>query len=387
VGEAVTAHVLSINCGSSSLKLAIMRVDDAREEPIVRGEVERVGGDDARVRLMRDGAVVHERSESIGDHARALNVAFEALASIGAPPVDAVGHRLVHGGADHALPVRIDEALRRGLERLVPFAPVHLPAELRAIDAARVRFGDRKQVACFDTGFHRTMPDVAQRFALPRHFAEQGVRRYGFHGLSYESVVRSLGAATLGRAVIAHLGSGASMVAVRDGKSVDTTMGFTPASGLVMGTRVGDVDPGLVVFLIRQGYDARALDRLFTKEAGLLALSETTADMRELLQRRGDDPRAALAVDVFCWHARRWIGALTTAIGGLDTLVFTGGIGERAAPIRAQIARGLEHLGVRIDPERNEAAAPIVSPDGAACTVRIVQADEERMIARHTYAA
>ena len=267
----------------------------------------------------------------------------------------------------------------------MPFAPLHLPAELSAIAAARRHFGDVPQVACFDTAFHHTLPAVARRYALPSSLYDAGVRRYGFHGLSYESVVASLGAPTLGRAVIAHLGSGASMVAIRDGKSIDTTMGFTPAGGLVMGTRPGDLDPGLLVYLLEHaGYDARSLARLVDHEAGLLALSGSSADMQQLLATRATDARAALAVDVFCHHARKWIGALATTLGGLDTLVFTGGIGEHAPEVRAEICRGLEHLGVSLDAACNERSEAIVSASTSACVTRVARADEERVIARET---
>ena len=212
----------------------------------------------------------------------------------------------------------------------------------------------------------------------------EGLRRYGFHGLSYEYVVAEVGATALGRAVLAHLGNGASMAAVRDGRSVDTTMGFSPSGGLVMGTRLGDVDPGLLVHWLQQGHDAQALDDLVNRRSGLLGVSGTTADVRDLLALRQSDPRAALAIDVFTWSARKWVGALAAALGGLDTLVFTGGIGEHSPVVRAEIARGLEHLGVRLDEARNARSEAIVSADGAACTVRVVKTDEERMVARHT---
>jgi acetate kinase len=264
---------------------------------------------------------------------------------------------------------------------------LHLPAEIRAIEALRQRWPDCPQIACFDTVYHRTLSEVAQRYPIPQALHEAGIRRYGFHGLSYEYVVTAVGASQLGRAVIAHLGSGASMAAVADGRAVDTTMGFTPTAGLVMGTRTGDLDPGVLVYLAEQGYDARALGDLVNRQAGLLGVSGTTGDVRELLARREDDLRARLALDVFAWSARKWIGAMTATLGGLDTLVFCGGIGENAAPVRRQIASGLEHLGVHVDEERNAHAAhdAIISPDGQACVVRVVHTDEERMVARHAW--
>jgi acetate kinase len=238
-------------------------------------------------------------------------------------------------------------------------------------------------VACFDTAFHATLSDAARRYAIPERLHEAGIQKYGFHGLSYEYVVASLGASNLGRAVIAHLGNGCSMAAVRDGKSVDTTMGFTPSAGLVMGTRAGDVDPGLLLYLVDQGYDGLALDRVVNREGGLLGVSGTTADVRDLLARRGSDSRAALAIEVFAWSARKWVGAMAAALGGVDNLVFTGGIGEHAAPVRAAIAGGLGHLGVEIDAARNEANAPVISVSRARCTVHVVRTDEECIVARH----
>jgi acetate kinase len=347
-------HVLALNCGSSSLKYAVFDGEDV----VVRGAVDRIG------------------SGGAADHGVAVHAVFDELTARGVAQPDAVGHRLVHGGPDHLEPERVDAALLASLARAVPFAPLHLPAELRAIEAVRARFDDRPQVVCFDTAFHRTMPEVAQRFALPSSFFDAGLRRYGFHGLSYEYVVETMGAARLGRAVLAHLGNGASMAAVRDGRCLETTMGFTPTAGLVMGTRSGDLDPGLLIYLLEhRGYDARTLDRLVNHEAGLLALSGTTADMQTLLRRRAEpatDSRAALAVGVFCYHARKWIGALAAVLGGLDSLVFTGGIGEHAPEVRRQICRGLSHLGVQ------------GSGDDGPCRVHVLHTDEERMIARHT---
>jgi acetate kinase len=356
-------RVLSINCGSSSLKYATFDVESSDERQTARGTVERIG-------------------QAIPDQVAAIHTLLEDLERKGLMP-DVVGHRVVHGGAAHAAPTVVDDALLTELDGLVPFAPLHLPAEIRAIRAISEHWPNRPQVACFDTAFHRTLSDVAQRYAVPESVHAAVARRYGFHGLSYEYVVASVGARTLGRAVVAHLGSGASMAAIRDGKSVDTTMGFTPSGGLVMATRLGDVDPGLLLYLARHGYDARALDELVNEHAGLLGLSGTSADVRDLMARSGSDPRARLALDVFAWSARKWVGAMTAALGGIDTLVFTGGIGQHAAPVRADIARGLGYLGVHVDDDRNGRGDAIISPDGSPCLVRVVDTDEERMVARH----
>jgi acetate kinase len=358
-------RVLSINCGSSSLKHALFDVAAGGERQVARGSVDRIG-------------------PSPEDQAAAVGALLDELERRGDPLPEGVGHRLVHGGAEHSAPARVDGALLDSLRKLAPFAPLHLPAEIRAVEAVAKRWPDRPQVACFDTAFHRTLSPVAQRYALPEPEHAAGLRRYGFHGLSYEYVVAEVGATTLRRAVIAHLGNGASMAAVREGRSIDTTMGFSPTGGLVMGTRLGDVDPGLLVHWLEQGHDARALDDLVNRRSGMLGISGTTADVRDLLARRGTDPRAALAIDVFTWSARKWVGAMAAALGGVDTLVFTGGIGEHADAVRAEIACGLEHLGVCLDEARNARSEAIVSADGTACTVRVVKTDEERMVARHT---
>jgi acetate kinase len=356
-------RVLSVNCGSSSLKYALFEVEQAEERALSRGAVERIG-------------------EAIPDHGAAMRSVLDQLRSGGFGAPEVIGHRVVHGG-ERSEPARVDSALIESLTRLVPFAPLHLPAEIRAIEAVSELWPDRPQVASFDTAFHRTLPEEAQRYALPEKLYQRGVHRYGFHGLSYEYVVSTIGAGPLGRAVLAHLGSGASMVAVRDGRAIDTTMGFTPSGGLVMATRPGDLDPGLVVYLVEQGHDAPALADLFNHRSGLFALSGGTTDVRDLLAHQRTDPRAALALAVFAWSARRWIGAMSAAIGGLDTLVFTGGIGEHAAELRTAIASGLEYLGVSLDPSRNSRGEGVVSSDGASCRVLVVRTDEERMVARH----
>jgi acetate kinase len=271
------------------------------------------------------------------------------------------------------------------LRRLVAFAPLHMPSEIQGIEAVAARFPDLPQVACFDTAFHRRMPELAQHFPLPRFLWDEGVRRYGFHGLSYEYIVETLGTAARGRTIIAHLGNGASMAAVRDRQPLDTTMGFTPTGGFMMGTRSGDLDPGIMLYLINEKrYDARQLEQLVNHEAGLLGVSATSPDMKTLLEKRDSDPHAAQAVDLFCYQLRKHIGALTAVLGGLDTLVFTGGIGERAAPVRWDVCRGLEYLGIHLDPQRNAVHADPISAPHSSCTVRVIPTNEDLMIARHT---
>jgi acetate kinase len=279
----------------------------------------------------------------------------------------------------------VDAQLLAELRRLVAFAPLHLPSAIQGIEAAAARFPGLPQVACFDTAFHRRMPEVAQRFPLARDLWHEGIRRYGFHGLSYEYIVATLGAAAQGRLVIAHLGNGASLAAVLNGQPLDTTMGFTPTGGVMMGTRSGDLDPGVLIHLMRaKGYDAGQLDTLVNHQAGLLGVSGLSPDMKTLLDQRDREPHAAQAVELFCYQLRKHIGALTGALGGLDTLVFTGGIGERAAPVRWEVCRGLAYLGIDLDPQKNALHADVISTPESACTIRVIPTNEDLMTARHT---
>jgi acetate kinase len=363
--------VLTLNAGSSSLKFALFDPADSSRR-IATGKVDRIG-------------------EGARDHAQALGEVVGKLAPAGGfDHVAAVGHRVVHGGERLVRSTRVTPAVLGELRRLSPLDPDHMPAEIAIIEKLRELAPAVPQVACFDTAFHATMDRAARLLAIPRRYMTAGVRRYGFHGLSYtylmEELARVAGdVAARGRVVLAHLGSGASLAAMRDGRCVDTTMGFTPNSGVPMGTRAGDLDPGAIVHLLRtEGLDADALDVLLSRESGLLGVSETSADMRDLLEREASDPRASDAVALFCWQVRKAIGALAATIGGLDTLVFAGGIGENAAPVRARVAAGLEHLGVHFDVARNDAGGPVVSADASPCTVRVIHTDEEAIIARET---
>jgi acetate kinase len=300
----------------------------------------------------------------------------------------AVGHRVVHGGSRFSKPQRITAEMIAELHRLSPFDPEHLPLEIELIEAFRQRHPALPQVACFDTAFHRTMPRVATLLPIPRRYEAAGIRRYGFHGLSYEFLMTELArlgdpAATKGRVILAHLGNGASLAAVRNGKSIDTSMGFTPTAGLMMSTRSGDLDPGLVCYLARtEQMSATQFQEMVNHASGLLGVSETSSDMRDLLDRETQDVRGAEAVALFCYQARKWIGAFAAALGGLDTLVFAGGIGENAPPVRERICDGLGCLGIELDLERNAKNAPLISPDAGRVTVRVIRTDEELMIAR-----
>lgn len=384
-------RLLTINPGSSSLKTALYRLDAATETPELKAEVERIGLPGGRLRLT--GPRAETLDESPGDfmyHGAALGVLLGRLRSLELDrDLAAVGHRVVHGGDRYREPCWITAAVISTLRELAPIDPHHLPRTLAAIEAVERAYPAVPQVACFDTAFHNRMPRVARLYALPRRLAEEGVVRYGFHGLSYEYVMGELRAvdpeAADGRGVIAHLGNGASMAAVLGGVGVDTTMGFTPTGGLMMGTRSGDLDPGVLLHLLRsRGMGPGALEDLVNQEAGLLGVSETSADMRDLLEREAEDPRAAEAISLYCYNAKKFLGALAASLGGLDVLVFTGGIGEHSAPVRWRICEGLDFLGIRLDPLRNAAHAPIISLDDGPMSVRVMKTNEDLMIARHT---
>ena len=303
--------------------------------------------------------------------------------------VQAVGHRVVHG-MTHSEPERVTPELLDELHRITPYDPEHMPLEIELIEAFRQRHPTLPQVACFDTAFHRNMPRVASLLPIPRHYETAGVRRYGFHGLSYEFLIEELErlgdpAATKGRVILAHLGNGASLAAVRDGKSIDTSMGFTPTAGLVMSSRTGDLDPGLVSYLARtEQMNATQFQEMVNHKSGLLGVSEISSDLRDLLARELDDVRAAEAVALFCYQARKWIGSFAAALGGLDTLVFAGGIGENAPLVRSRICDQLGFLGIELNDERNAKNSPLISNDDGRVTVRVIRTDEELMIAKST---
>jgi acetate kinase len=386
-------RLLTINTGSSSLKAALYRMwEGAKETLELRAEASRIGDRGGGLRLAdARGETLDERQDGLPDHATALDALLSRLRDRGLDRDDfaAVGHRIVHGGDRYREPQRVAPEVLADLRALVPIDPNHLPQAIAAIEAVARAYPTVPQVVCFDTSFHSRMPRVARLYALPRALAEEGVVRYGFHGLSYEYVVGELRRvdreAADGRLVVAHLGNGASMAAIRGGVGLDTTMGFTSTGGLVMGTRSGDLDPSVPLFLLKErGLTPTEVSDLVNKQAGLLAVSETSADMQDLLEREAYDGRAAEAVALFCYQAKKFLGALVAALGGLDALVFTGGIGEHAAPVRERVCESLEFLGIRLDPDRNAAHAPVISSDAAAVTVRVLPTDEDLMVARHT---
>ncbi|MGZ4867015.1 MAG: acetate/propionate family kinase [Candidatus Angelobacter sp.] len=378
--------ILSLNGGSSSLKFGVFRMSDAADERIFSGAVEAIGEAAGKAWLRAGDEVRSEESGTFPDHTAAIKTMFAALHKQGVEKLAAAGHRIVHGGPTFTAPQLIDERLKDALKELIPFAPLHLPIQVAMIEAVAAHFPDLPQVACFDTAFHSRMPEVARRLALPRELWEQGIKRYGFHGLSYEYVVGKLGPELGRRAIIAHLGNGASMVALKDCVPMDTSMGLTPTGGFMMGTRSGDLDPGVLIHLIKAGYSADQLERLLDHQAGLLGVSGQSSDMKALLQKSQTDPAAAMAVEMFAYQVRKFIGAFAAVLNGLDTLVFTGGIGERAAVVRAKICSGLEYLGIALDTSANGRDAEVISLPASQCTVRVIETDEDLMIARHTLA-
>ncbi len=389
----VMRAVLVLNAGSSSLKFALFPIDpQLAESPAISGQIEGIGASPELIVKTSDGARFREPLETSGgqsaQHQGALDHLFGWL-SVHSPELEivAAGHRVVHGGELYSAPVRLDEAVLEALDAFVPLAPLHQPHNLRAVRAVAKLMPQIPQVACFDTAFHRTQPAVAQAFALPRALSAEGVKRYGFHGLSYDYVARQLplviGERATGSVVIAHLGNGASMCALRDGKSVASTMGFTAVEGLMMGTRTGSLDPGVVLYLMeRKGMDAKALTNLLYKESGLLGVSGISQDMRTLLT--SDAPEAHEAVELFCYRIARELGSLAAAAGGLDALIFTGGIGEHAAPVRARVAELSAWFGLKIDPTLNAGHATRIDTPDSQVAVAVVPTNEEGMIARYS---
>jgi len=382
-----------LNAGSSSLKFSVFGVGETLTLN-VRGQVEGIGTAPRFVAKDPSGAVVAEQSwggSDAIDHAGAVEHLFSYLATdLKRGRLLAVGHRVVHGGTRYGAPVRVDAAVIDALAELVPLAPLHQPHNLTPIRAIAARMPALPQVACFDTAFHHDQPPLAQAFALPPEITGQGVRRYGFHGLSYEYVAGAMRTldmrAAAGRVVVAHLGNGASMCAMADGRSVASTMGFTALDGLVMGTRSGTIDPGVMIWLMDQmGMGPRDLERLLYHRSGLLGVSGISSDMRTLLA--SGEPRAKLAIELFCYRAGRELGSLAAALGGLDALVFTGGIGEHAAPIRAAIVRGACWLGLALDADANAAGKRRITSDTSRVPAYVVPTDEELMIARHVRSA
>lgn len=380
--------ILTINGGSSSIKFALFDAGNSLRR-IVHGSIERIGLPKTELQVQGlDQKDNYLHPVSAPDHQAAVEVLMDWIAARGDQAIAAVGHRVVHGGPKYSAPERITDQMIAELRRLSPFDPNHLPEEVLLTEAFHRRFPDLPQVACFDTEFHHDLPRVAQLLPIPRRYEAQGVRRYGFHGLSYAFLMQELArlgepAATTGRVILAHLGNGASLAAVRNSKPVDTSMGFTPTAGVPMSTRSGDLDPGLVWYLSRsENMDAQQFNEMVNFQSGLLGMSETSSDMRDLLACEADDVRAADAVALFCYQIRKTIGAYAAALGGLDTLVFAGGIGENAPVVRARICENLAFLGIEIEEKHNAENAAVISATTSRVTVRVMHTDEELTIAR-----
>jgi len=378
--------VLALNSGSSSLKFGVFVEELGQVSALYRGSIDGIGAREGHLQIRSaDGAIVAAESHQSETQAHAIRSLGSALPRLQLPPLAAIGHRIVHGGPSLREHQRVTPDVLQQLAAAAPFAPLHVPIALALIHETQRQFGQVLQFACFDTAFHRTMPEAAARFPLPEQFWSAGIRRYGFHGLSCESIVHRLATQLRPRTLIAHLGNGASITAVADGRSVDTSMGLTPTGGILMGTRTGDLDPGVLLHLLRTAQlNADQLEQLLDKHSGLLALSGLSSDMRELHQAT-DNPHAQLAIEMFARAARKTIGAYAALLGGLDLLVFSGGIGEHDSLVRSKICSGLEFLGLFLDPAANANHAATISRSDSPVLARIVPADEEIQIARHAF--
>ena len=382
------APILVVNTGSSSLKLGLFCAAEGDERLLLDALAEGIGGTDGRLTVRAGGKVIGSESLKAASQTEALHLAAPWLAKAESATPVAIGHRVVHGGPNLTTHQRITPKLTRELRACVHFAPLHIPVALELMAATESAYRGVPQFACFDTAFHRTMPEVATRFALPRELFEQGIRRYGFHGLSYESIVFQLGSELPPRTVAAHLGSGAGLAAILEGKSVDTSMGLTPTGGIPMATRSGDLDPGVLLYLLQaQGATAESLERMLNHDAGLKALSGGTADMRALeAASAAGDAAAAMAIAILCRAIAKTVAAYAAVLGGLELLVFAGGIGEHSERVRREVCAQLAFLGVALDEERNRAGTAILSAADSKVQVRVVASEEDRQIARHTRA-
>jgi acetate kinase len=386
--SAATSKILTLNAGSSSIKFAMFE-HEAGLARLISGEIERIGTDQSALTMKNATGWREMQSVKAANSAEAVKHILQAVrVQGGVQEISVVGHRLVHGGPQHFKPEMVTVKLLGDLRRLAELDPDHLPREIKLITAVAQLEPHWRQVVCFDTAFHEHMPLVAQWLAIPRRYYSQGVRRYGFHGLSYSYLIQQLARlagpnAAQGRVVLAHLGSGSSLAAVHGGKSIDTTMGFTPASGVPMGTRSGDLDPGIVDYLARcENMTPAQFQQMVNRESGLLGVSEISADMRDLMAREASDARAAEAVDLYCYGVHKAIGALAAAMNGIDTLVFSGGIGENAPKIRHRICKGLQFIGVVLDDALNNQSAQTISAADASVAVWVIPTDEEQVIAQ-----
>jgi acetate kinase len=381
-------YILTINGGSSSIKFSLYKI----EEPLkllFNGQVENIGS--LKSKLSSYNSITQQKNNlaiKASNHDEAANHLIDWLEKQeGFNSIKAIGHRIVHG-MNHTEPAIISSELLNELKKISAFDPEHLPEEIKLIEVFSKRYPSLKQVACFDTSFHTSMPMVAKLLSIPRRYYEKGIHRYGFHGLSYSFLMEELNLLAgseiaNGKIILAHLGSGASLAAVKDGKSIDTTMGFTPASGLMMSTRTGDLDPGVAWYLMKfEKLSPKEFNHLINHESGLLGISETNSDMRELINTEETDHRAAEAIELFCYQTKKWIGSYAAVLNGLDTLVFSGGIGEHSPEVRSKICDGLEFLGIELCEIKNMNNQAVISTEKSKVTVRVIATNEEVMIAR-----
>lgn len=380
-------RILTINGGSSSIKFALFEAGSFKR--ILEGKIERIGLACATMEVKDlDQSDNFSRPVTAPDHAAAVKELMDWLEKSGKlETLAAVGHRVVHGGPKYFKPQKITQKMVEDLQGLSAFDPEHLPEEILLTEAFHTRFPDLPQVACFDTAFHNEMPRVAKILPIPRRYEAHGVRRYGFHGLSYEYLMGELSRLApekaQGRIILAHLGNGASLAAVQGGKSIDTSMSFTPAAGIPMSTRSGDLDPGLVWYLENtEGLNPKQFNKMVNFESGLLGISETSPDMQDLLKAEKNDVRAAEAVTYFCYQVKKWMGAYAAALGGVETVVFSGGIGENAPAVRSRICEGLKFLGIELDEKQNVSNAKVISTQSSRVAVRVIRTDEELVIAK-----
>jgi acetate kinase len=386
--------LLALNSGSSSLKFGLFLAERGEVRPVYRGAVEGIGTSAGKLWMRSaEGKDVYRGDHAISQQSEAIELLVGKLRAHSAPPLAAIGHRVVHGGPALREHQRITPEVLLQLESAAHFAPLHVPIALTLIRAAQTHFPGVPEFACFDTAFHRTLPEVAARFALPEKFWSAGVRRYGFHGLSCESILHAFGSEVPARLIVAHLGNGASLTAIANGKSVDTTMGLTPTGGIVMGTRTGDLDPGVLLHILRTNQISGVandsavdqLEHLLDKESGLLGLSGLSNDMRRLHEAAATNPQARQAIDIFCRSVKKAIAAFIAILEGLDLLIFTGGIGEHDPVARTSICQGLHPLGIHLDRASNQANLPTISIPASPVRVQILPSDEEAQIARLTH--
>ena len=386
--KSIKNNLIIINAGSSSIKFALYEIEDTLQQ-LFYGEIESIGTKNAALHFID---VINNKKNTINihtiDYDESVNHLIDWLElQDGFTSVKAIGHRIVHG-MQHTEAEKITAALLDELKQICPYDPEHLPAEIKLIEMFAKRYPAWVAVACFDTSFHTAMPPVAKLLPIPRKYFALGIQRYGFHGLSYAYLIQELeriaGNETVnGKIILAHLGNGASLAAIKNGKSIDTSMGFTPTAGLVMGTRTGDLDPGIASYLIQAGkLTPQQFNQMINHESGLLGISETTSDMRELIKNKNTDTRAAEAFDLFCYQTKKFIGAYAAALEGLDTLVFSGGIGEHSPEVRSQICNGFEFLSIELDKIKNKNNEAIISSDKSKVMVRVMQTNEQLMIAR-----